>query len=148
MDDMRDSLSKIKKNLKKRLAERKHKPDGTGADIGGERTDSTTSLPQPDPHVVVGGSHDREEDRANAAGEQTFSADSPSQPDGPGSGPAPGSDNGQEEGEADVDGGGANQRYSQSHPNAGSGRSGELEGVCPSPPVQPPISHGEEPDST
>jgi hypothetical protein len=50
-------LSKLKKKLKSRLPEGKHKPDGTGADADGERVDATGSIPQPEPHVVADGDH-------------------------------------------------------------------------------------------
>ena len=139
------------KGFKHRLTGRKRKPDGTGADPGGERTDLTTSIPQPESHGVAGESYNREGDTANAAGEQVSSTDRPPQPDGPESVPTRGSDNGQEEGETDVDGGEASQRDSHTHPDvevaAGSGRGGELEGVHPSP-TTPPISHGGKPDGT
>jgi len=152
MDDIRASLSKIKNRFKNRLTGRKRKPDGTGASASGEGTDSASSLPQPESHVVADESHTREVDRADAAEEQVFSARRPPQPDGPESVPARGGDNGREGGEADIDGG---ERTSQSrsnpHPDVevavGSGRGGELEGVDPSP-FTPWISHGGKPDST
>jgi len=151
MDDIRGSLSKMKKKFKHRLTGRKREQDGTGTDPGGERADSTSSLPQPESHVVADESHHREENRVNAAGEQTFSADQLPQPDNPESAPARGDDNGQEGGEPDVDGVEASQTHSHLHPDinvaVGSGRSGELEGVDSSPST-PSISRGVEPDST
>jgi hypothetical protein len=48
-------LSKLKKKLKSRLPDGKHKPDRTGADSDGERVGATGSLPQPEPHVVADG---------------------------------------------------------------------------------------------
>ena len=151
MDDIRASLSKMKKGFKHRLTGRKRKPDGTGTSASGEGTDSASSFPQPESHVVADESHTREVDRANAAEEQVFPTDQP-QPDGPESVPAREGDNGREGGEADIDGG---ERTSQSHSNphpdvevaVGSGRGGELEGVGPSPST-PWISHGGKPDST
>jgi len=147
MDDMRNSLSKMKKRVKQRLTGRKRKPDETGANPSGGGADSTTPLPPPDLHIAAGKSRDRRGDGPNAAEEQSFSTDLLLQSGGPGSGPARGSDNGQEGEETGVDGGGASQRYSYPHPDVGSERSGEPEGACPSPPV-PPISHDGEPDST
>jgi len=133
MDDIRDSLSGMKNKFKQRLTRKKHKPDGTGTNPGGERADSTSSLPQQDSHVVVGDSYGREGDGANAGGEQAFSTDR-LQLDGPEPVTAHGSDNGQERGKADVE------------VAVGSGRSGELKGVNPSPSA-PSISRGGIPDS-
>jgi len=150
MDDIRSSLSKTKKKLKQRLTGRKRKPDGTGANPGEEGADSTSSLPQPGPHVVSDESHARDGDGAKAAGEQAFSTDPPPHPDGPESVPAHGDDDNQEGGEADIDGGEAIQSHSRSHLEVeaavGSGHSEGL-GVYPSPST-PSISHGMEPDST
>ena len=149
MDDIRGSLSKMKKKFKHRLAGRKHKPDGTGANPGGEGADSTSSLPQSVPHVVAGKSYDREGDRANAAGERVLSTDLP-QPDEPESVPVRGSDDGQEGGKADVGEGEADQRHSSPNPDVEvavrSGHSGELEAVYPSPSTL--IVRGGVPDGT
>jgi len=138
----------MKKKFKHRLTGRKREQDGTGIDPGGERADSTSSLPQPESHVVVDESCHREENMANAAGEQAFTADQPPQPDSSESAPARGDDNDQEGGEPDVDGVEASQMHSHLNPDVnvavGSGRSGELEGVGSSPST-PSIS---EPDST
>jgi len=149
MDDIRGSLSKMKKKVKHRLTERKRKLDGTGANPGGKGADSTSSLPQPDPHVVAGKSYVLEGDRADAAGGPFFSTDQPPQPE-PVS--ARGSDNGQEEGETDIDGGEPSRMHcSHQHPGVdiavGSEPSGELEGVYPSPST-PSILRGGKPDST
>jgi len=149
MDDVRNSLSKMKKKFKRRLPRRKHKPDGTGATSDGnpERVDSTSSPPRPGPRPVADKSYDREGNRADAAGEQVSSANRPSQLDGPESVPACGSDNGQGGGEADVDRGEASQRNSRPHSDVeitvGSGR----DGIYPSPST-PSISHSGEPDGT
>jgi len=150
MDNVRASLFKTKNKLKQRLMGRDRKPDGTGAS-GEERADSTGSLPQPEPSVIADKSHGREGDRADTLGERVVLTGQPPQPDGPKSVPARGSDNGQEEGDADIGGGEASQRDSHPHPDVevavGSCRSGELEGVHP-PPSAPSISHGVEPYST
>jgi len=135
MENLRDSLSKAKKKFKHRLTGRKRKPDGTEADPGGERAGSTTSLPQ-------------QGDGANVAGEQVGR---PPHPDGLVSMPTRGSNNGQEEGQTDVDGGEASQRDSCTRPDveivAGSGHSGELEGVYTFPST-PSIPYGGSVDST
>jgi len=60
MDDIRDSFSRLKGKVKRRLAGSKRKPERTGADAGGNRADPTSSLPQAGPRVVVGGGRDRE----------------------------------------------------------------------------------------
>jgi len=141
MDDVRGSLSRMKKKLKHRLTGGKRKRDGTAANPDGE----TSSLPQPEHHVVEGESHNREGDRASVAGERVFSTDRPPQPVEPESVPAREDDNGQGGEVADVDGGEASQRHSHPHPDVevavGSGHSGEPEGVHPSPST-PSISHG------
>jgi len=145
MDNIQASFSRTKKKFKQRLIGRKRKPDGTGANPGEGRADSTSSLPQPEPRVVADESHDREGNRADAAGGQASSTVRPPQPDGPESTPVRGNDNRQEGGEAEVDGGEASQKDSHQNP-VGGGRSGGLEAVDPSPST--PISHCAEPDST
>jgi len=151
MDDIRHSLSKTKKKVKHLLTGRKHKPDGTGPNPGGEGDDSTSSLPQPEPHIVADESRDREEDKADAAGVRASLTDRPPQPDGPESVPARGNDNGQEGGEADVYGGEALRKDSPLRSDVevavGGVHSEELESVYP-PPSTPSISRGVEPDST
>jgi len=59
MDDIRKSLSRTKKKIKDRLKGKGRKVDRTGVDTG-EEASSTSSFPQPDPHVVVGSSQNRE----------------------------------------------------------------------------------------
>jgi len=150
MDDIRGSLSKMKKKLKHRLTGRKPKLDGTAADPDWETTDSTNSLPQPEPHIVAGGSHDQEGDRANTAGERVFSTGQSPRPAEPESAvPAREDDDGRGGEVADVDEGEVSQRYSHPHPDVavGSGHSGEPEEVHPSP-CTPSISHGGKFDST
>jgi len=98
MDDIRDSLSRMKKKLKYPLRGGKRKPDGAGASA-----DPTDSLPQQEPHVVAGDSHDRQGNRADEDGEQDFPMDQRPQPDEPESASVHGSENDQEgSGEADV----------------------------------------------
>jgi len=61
MDEIRNSLFRTKKKIKDRLKGSGRKPDGTRiSDAGGEGASSMSSLPRPDPHVTVDGSHDRE----------------------------------------------------------------------------------------
>jgi len=146
MEDIRGSLSKMKKKLNHRLTGRKRKQDGTGADPSREGTDSTGSFPQPELPVVADESCDREGDRASAVGEPVFSTDRPPQPDGPESVPAHGSDYSQQGGEADIDGREVGQRQLHPHPDV-KVAVGEVEEVYPSSST-PLISHGGKPDST
>ena len=140
----------MKKKTKHLLTGKKRKPDGTATNPG-EGVDSASSVPQPEPHVVVDESYDGEGDKADAAEELVFSTDQPLQPGGPESVPAHGSDGGQEGGETDVDGGEASQMDSHPHSDvevaAESGHSGEPEEVQSSSST-PSISHGGKPDST
>ena len=66
MDDIRGSLSKLKKDIKHRLTGSKRKADKTQAVGRGERDDSSGSLPQPEPHVVAGSGREREGNETNA----------------------------------------------------------------------------------
>jgi len=108
----RDSFSKLKKKVKHRLTGRKPKPNETGADVGGERVDSTGSRPQSEPHVVAGGSNDQGGEEPDARGGQTLLTIQLPQPDEPGSTPGRGIVNDQERRGADVDGGEVEQAYS------------------------------------
>jgi len=141
MDDIRGSFSKMKKKAKHRLGltGKKDKPDGTAANPGGEGADSTTSLPQPESHVVVGGSYDGEEDNGNAAEEPDFST-GPPQPDGPESVPACGDDDGGDPTGQDP--------HPDSEIGVGSGSSREVEQFS-LPGSTPSLNlHGGEPDGT
>jgi len=133
MDDIRGSLSKMKKKAKHLLTGKKRKPDGTATNPG-EGVNPASSVPQPEPHVVVDESYDGEGDKADAAEEPVFSTDQPPQQGGPESVPEHGSDGGQEGGEADLYGGEASQMDWHPHPDVeisvGSEYSaGEFEGV-------------------
>ena len=153
---IRDSFSRSKKKFKHLLTGRKHKSGGTGTETGGESVSSVGSVPRPAPHVVAGGSHDLEDDRASAGGRQG-SADKFLQQDEPELAPARGSETGQGGGEAGVDRGEVAQRHS--HPNldveaavgSGPGREGsnadevKVKQVHPSPST-PSIPHSGKPD--
>jgi len=149
MDDIRDSLSKMKKKL--RLTGGKRKPDGTTANPDGERTDSASSLPRPEPHVVEGEDYGREGDRDNVAGERVTSTDRLPPPAESESVSAREDDNVQGE-VADVDGGDASHRHP--HPHSDSeiweegGSSGEVEWFSFSESTPPLSPLGGEPDST
>jgi len=101
--EFRDSFSRLKKKVKHRLAGSKPKLNETGADVGGERVESTGSRPGSEPHVVAGGSHDQEEGEANVGGGQVISTVRLPQPDEPVSVLTRGSANDQERKEADID---------------------------------------------
>ena len=66
MDDIRGSLSKLKKDIKHRFVGSKRKADKARAVERGERDDSSGSLPQPEPHVVAGSGREREGNETNA----------------------------------------------------------------------------------
>ena len=69
MDDIRQSFSRFKKDLKYRLTGRKHKVDKTQHGRLGERVDHSGSLPRPKPHVVMGG--DREQGNESNADDES-----------------------------------------------------------------------------
>jgi hypothetical protein len=68
MDDLRESFSGMKKDIKHRLTGSKRKADRTWADGRGERADSSGSLQQPSPDVVTGGGRGREGSGSNTDG--------------------------------------------------------------------------------
>jgi len=141
MDSIRHSLSKTKKKLKQRLTGRRRKPDGTGANPGGERVDSTSSLPRPDPHVVAGESHGQG-NSTNADGEQVRLTDRP-QPEEPESVSTCGGGNDQE--------GEVSQIHPPLHPDSESGmgsESSEVEWFSLSGSTASLSLHGGEPDGT
>ena len=74
MDDVRNSLSRLKKGIKRRLKRRKGKGDGTEAGKDRERVDSPGPLPQSEPAVVTGGGH---KGGGTEAGEDGERVDSP-----------------------------------------------------------------------
>ena len=115
----RDSLSKLKKKLKHLVTSSKRKPDGTGADVGGERVDPTGSLSRPvsESRITVGGGLDQGESVENAGGPQICSTDRLSHPDQPESVPAHGSENESDQGggDGDVDGREVGQGHSHPH---------------------------------
>ena len=112
----RDSFSRLKKKVKHRLTGRKPKPNEARANVGGERVDSTGSRPEPEPHVVAGGSHDQGRQGPDVKGGQTLSMILLPQPDEPGSIPGRGSVDDQERRGADIGGGEVEQVYS--HPRS------------------------------
>ena len=125
---IRDSFSRLKKKLKHPLTGIKRKSDKTGADSGGERVDSASSLSQLEPSVVTGGSHAKEDRGANADERQVGSTDQP-----PESVQTRGSEGDQEGGGVDLD----RREASQAHPHphfdvevgVGSGPSRKGDGV-------------------
>jgi len=142
MDDIRGSFSKMKKKAKHRLGltRKKYTPDGMAANPGGEGADSMSSLPQPESHVVVGGSYDGEGDKADAAGEPDFSTGPPPQPDGLESVPARGDDD-----RGDPTG---QNLHSDSEIEVESGSSRESEWFSLSGSAPSLSLHGGEPDGT
>ena len=112
--DLRDSFSRLKKNLKHPLTRTRRKPDKTGTDAGGERVDPADSLPQSVSHVVAGSSHG-EGNKATLDGLQVYLTDRPPQPDQPELEQTSGSESDQGGGEAGVDGRGVGQKGLHSH---------------------------------
>ena len=106
--EFRDSFSRLKKKVKRKLAGSKPKSNKAEADTGGSGLDPTGSHPGPEPHLVAGDGHDQ----ANA----DDSAIRLSQPGEQGSVQAPGDANDQERKEPDIDGGGIEQTYPDLHP--------------------------------
>jgi len=158
--EFRDSFSKLKKKVKNRLTGRSApKPNETGADVGGDRVDSTGSRSGSEPHLAAGVDHDQGEKEANADGSQDFLTIRPPQPDEPSSVPARRSANNQEGRGVDIDGG--EVEVSRPHPHSadaeveeGSGPAvrknidkEEVERVYPSPSATS-ILHDGKPDST
>ena len=68
MDDLRDSLSSFKKDIKHRLGRSKRKADKPGLDDRDESVGSPNSLPQPEPHVSTGGGRGQEGGGTNVGG--------------------------------------------------------------------------------
>ena len=60
MDDLRDSFSRFKKDVKHRLGKSKRKADKPGPGDRDESVGSPSSLPQPEPHVSTGGGPEKE----------------------------------------------------------------------------------------
>jgi len=144
MDDIRDSFSRLKKDLKHRLKGRKNKPDMAGTNTAGESVDSSGSLLRPDSRVVAGG-HDGEGSGTNAAEQQARSRDRYPQPAEPG--PTGGSDDDRQRREADVDGKEVNQGHSRPDLDVETGAVGgeEPDQTYPSPPI-PSIPPTRKPD--
>ena len=152
----RDSFSRLKKKVKHQLTGRKSKRNETGADVG---LDSTGSLSGAEPHVVAGGSHDKEGEGVNADGGQVISTARP-QPDEPGSGSGRGSGNDQGRKGADIDGREAKETHSHLHSvdvgaveGSGPAEGRDIDGENVERPVYPSpstalVPHDGKPDST
>ena len=147
MDDIRNSFSRLKKDLKHRLKGRKDKPDRKGANAAGERVDSSGSFPRLK-HCISASDCDGEGNRISTGGQQVHSRDQFPQPEPVLAG---GSDNDGKGRKTDVGGKEASQRYSRLDPNAefvvDSRPSREAERVHPSPST-PSIPPTGAPDST
>ena len=74
MDDLRDSFSKLKKCVKRRLKGSKRKTDEQGAGEREERADASGSLPQPEAGVVTGGSREQG-GRGSGVGNESVESD-------------------------------------------------------------------------
>lgn len=60
MDEIRGSVSRLKKKIKHRLAGSKRESRGMGSGVDTENVDSAGPPPQAEPRVVTGGRHDLE----------------------------------------------------------------------------------------
>ena len=66
MDDLRESFSKLKRDVKHRLTGSKRKADKKPDRRGETVADPSGSLPRPEPPAVTGGGRERKGDRSNA----------------------------------------------------------------------------------
>ena len=130
MDDIRNSFSKMKKDLRHRLGGKKHAPDRVGADTAGESDSLPASLSRQDPRVIAG-SHDDEGSRISADLAQAHSGDR-SQPKPI---PADGDHDDPQGRKVDVEEKDVRQRHSRLDPDvegaAGSGPNQEIERASP-----------------
>ena len=62
MDDLRESFSRLKKDIKHRLSKDKRKSGAGGCEEGG---DASGSLPPPEVHAATGGGREQEGDASN-----------------------------------------------------------------------------------
>ena len=69
MDDMRESFSKLKKGIKRRITGKKREADKAQAGGRGERAEVSGSLPQPVPHVVTNSDREQGENESSAVDE-------------------------------------------------------------------------------
>ena len=69
MDDLRDSISKLKKGIRHGLGKSKRKANEPGASGREEGVDSSSSLPQSEPRVTPGSGREREGSEPNAENE-------------------------------------------------------------------------------
>ena len=147
MDDIRNSLSKLKKGFKHRVGGKKRAPDRAGDSTAGERANSSASLLRPDPLIAVSG-HDGEGSRIGADASQALSRDPSTHPE-----PLP-ADEGRlddpQKKEIDVGEKEAGQRHSSLDLDVegagGNGPGQEVERNSSPPPVTS-IPRGQEPDS-
>ena len=145
MEDIRNSLSKLKKGFKHRVGSKKRGPDREGTNTTGERVGSSASLPRPDPRVVVSG-HEEEGSGISPGISRVHSGDPSPHPE-----PAP-ADQGRfddpKREEVDVGEKEVSWRHSNMNPDAaGSSPSREIERAS-SPTSVSPIPLKQEPDST
>ena len=147
MDDIRTSISKLKKGFKHRLGGKKHVPDKPGNEAAGERVDPPSPLLQPGPHVAASG-HDEKRSGISSDVRKAHSRDPSPQPE-----PVPADEGcGDPKGkEVDVEGKEVSRRHSPLGPDvevaAGSGPSQAVQQASP-PLALTSIPHKPEPDST
>ena len=83
MDEIRGSVSRLKKKLKHRVTGSKRESGRTGTGVQGESVDPAGPPPRTEPPVVAGDRHDRDGNGANAGVRQVCSTDRLQQPDEP-----------------------------------------------------------------
>ena len=146
MDDIRDSFSRLKKNIKHRLRGKKQKTDRTGVNAAGETVNSSGSLLRPESRIAASGD-DGEGSRISTDKRQVRPGGRSPQPEPM---PAGRSDHDQQRMETDVDEKEAGQKHPGLDPDVevatGSGPSREVEQAHPSP-SDPSIPPGGKPDS-
>ena len=149
--DIRDSLSRLKKKVGRKISSRKREPDGTVDEFGGGRAGETDSLSRPVSRGAAGGGHSRGTNKANTDEQEVRSTGEPT-PDVTVHVPARGSADDQGGVEGGIGGGEPSHGYSHPRSDArvtvGSGPSqqgNEVDrekdgGVYPSPST-PSITH-------
>ena len=148
MEDVRQSLSKLKKSFKRRLGGKKHAQDRAGADTAGERVSSSGSFLRPDPRIAVSG-HGGEESRISTEVSQARSRVPSPHPE-----PVPADEarlDDPPQREVDVEQKGITREHSSLDlgiEGAVGGGPGREVKETSSPPSATPISPKQEPDST
>ena len=147
MDDIRKSLSKLKKGFKHRVGGKKHAPDEAGENTAGEGAGLSASPLRPDPRITVSG-HDGGGSKISTDVSRAHSRDPSPHPE-----PVP-ADRGRlddPQSEVDVDEKQVTRKHSSPDPGvvgAAGGEPGQEVKEVSSPLSVTPIPPKQEPDST